>query len=96
MISIVDMVEYDLTLMAGDILEVINGNGYLGLTTGQREKVDTLVSKYAQSATDIVADSIEWNNKAAAAMLGASKSNKKTEAARSNGKKGGRPKKAVQ
>jgi hypothetical protein len=54
--SIADMVDYDLTMCAGEILEVINGKGFLGVTTAQRRRIDRIVSKYAARATKIVLD----------------------------------------
>jgi hypothetical protein len=54
------VMEYDLTTMAGSVLEVVNdGKGYLGLTAAQRTKVDAIVAEYAARAVQILSDDFE-------------------------------------
>jgi hypothetical protein len=54
-IALVDIMEYDLTLMAGDVAHVLTGKpGYLGLTSAQKKRVDRVVSKYAKRSVDII------------------------------------------
>jgi len=56
----VEVMDYDLTLMAGEVLEVINGGkGFMGVTDSQRKKLDKITRKYAARAVKILSDHSE-------------------------------------
>ena len=56
-ITAVDITEYDLTGMAGEIAEVLTGKlGLFGVTPSQRQKLNRIVEKYAKRVVTIVRD----------------------------------------
>jgi hypothetical protein len=54
--TITDMVEYEFTHKVGQIIEVLNGEGYLGVTKVQRKAIDRLVEQAAKASVKIVTD----------------------------------------
>ena len=51
-----DIMEYDLTGMAGEICEILNGEGIGPLTGVQRRKLYKVIEKYAKRAIKIITD----------------------------------------
>lgn len=59
-ISLVDVMDYDLTLMASEIVQLMNGKGFQAVTLGQRKKLDRITFKYAKRAAAIFQDSLPY------------------------------------